>query len=315
MPTDDATPAGRIIDGRALAEQSRADTAARVAALAERGRQVKLAAILCGDPGGAAVYAQRQAESCEAVGIGYDLRRLPADASFDRIAAEVIRLNNNPEITGVMLHLPLPGGIDPTPLQGLIASEKDVEGIGPTNIGRVVYGRTLIAPCTARAAVELIESTGVELEGAEAVVVGASEIAGKPVALLLTQRKATVTTCQKETRDLASHTRRADVLVVAVGRPNLIGPDHVKAGACVIDIGINRVTSLDGKKTTVGDVDFDRVKEKAGFITPVPGGVGPMTVAMLLANVARAAEVQAEAGEPREVRVPPAKAGGETRLG
>ena len=295
---DSAPTGGTLIDGRELAKASKADTARRVAALRESGRPVRLVAILCGEPGGASVYAERQAESCRAVGIEYELLRMPADATFDAISAEIMRLNQDDGITGVMLHLPLPHGMDPTPLQGLIRAAKDVEGVGPANIGRVVYGRTLIAPCTARAAVELIEASGVELEGAEAVVVGASEIAGKPVALLLTQRKATVTLCQKETRDLMSHTKRADVLVVAVGRPNLIGPDHVKAGACVIDIGINRVTSLSGKQTTVGDVDFDRVKEKAGRITPVPGGVGPMTVAMLLANTVRAAEVQAS-GEGR----------------
>ncbi len=292
-----AQSGANIIDGKRLADDSRARTANRVARLATNGKAVKLAAILCGDPGGAAVYAERQAQSCRDVGIEYDLRRLPVDASADRIAIEIVRLNNNPGVTGIMLHLPLPGGIDPTPLQGLIASEKDVEGVGPANIGRVVYGRTLIAPCTARAAIELIESTGLQLEGAEACVVGASEIAGKPVALLLTQRKATVTVCQKETVDLTSHTKRADVLVVAVGRPNLIGPDHVKPGACVIDIGINRVTSLDGKRSTVGDVDFDRVRPIAGFITPVPGGVGPMTVAMLLANTVRAAEVQEQTAD------------------
>ncbi|MEM7808853.1 MAG: bifunctional 5,10-methylenetetrahydrofolate dehydrogenase/5,10-methenyltetrahydrofolate cyclohydrolase [Planctomycetota bacterium] len=286
-----ATNDDKLIDGRRLAAESRQRTADRVASL---GVPVKLAAILCGDPGGAAVYADRQAQSCRDVGIDYVLRRLPEDASFDRIATEIVRLNNDPTVTGVMVHLPLPGGIDPTPLQSLIALHKDVEGVSPANIGRVVYGRTLLAPCTARAAVELIESTDVPIEGAEAVVVGASEIAGKPMALLLTQRKATVTICQKETRDLVAHTSRADILVVAVGRPNLIGPDHVKHGAVVIDVGINRVTSFDGKRSTVGDVDFDRVLTKAGRITPVPGGVGPMTVAMLLANTARAAEVQAE---------------------
>ncbi len=285
--------ADKIIDGTKLAARSREQTAAAVTKLEGEGRPVKLAAILCGDPGGASVYAERQAESCRQVGIEYELRRLPADASTERITTEIVRLNIDPKVTGVMLHLPLPTGIDPTPLQGLISIEKDVEGVSPANIGRVVYGRTLIAPCTARAAVELIESTQTPLEGAEAVVVGASEIAGKPVALLLTQRKATVTVCQKETRDLISHTQRADVLVVAVGRPNLIGPDHVKDGACVIDIGINRVTSLDGKRSVVGDVDFERVIDKVGRITPVPGGVGPMTVAMLLANTVRAAEVQA----------------------
>ena len=296
----DAPPAtpDNLIDGRALAEASRAETADRVAKLRDAGRPPKLVAILCGEPGGAEVYAERQADSCRNVGIDYELLRLPGDASFDTLAGEIIRLNQDAAVTGIMLHLPLPGGVDPTPLQSLIRGEKDVEGVSPANIGRVVYGRTLIAPCTARAAVELIEASGVDLEGAEAVVVGASEIAGKPVALLLTQRKATVTVCQKETRDLIEHTRRADVLVVAVGRPNLIGPDHVKQGACVIDIGINRVTTLSGKRTTVGDVDFERVRPKAGKITPVPGGVGPMTVAMLLANTAKAAEMQAESAAP-----------------
>jgi methylenetetrahydrofolate dehydrogenase (NADP+)/methenyltetrahydrofolate cyclohydrolase len=166
--------------------------------------------------------------------------------------------------------------------------------VNPANIGYVVYGHTLIAPCTALAVIELIESTGVSLRGAEAVVVGASEIAGKPIALLLTQRLATVTLCHIETRDLKSHTRRADVLVVAVGKAGLIGADHVKAGAVVIDVGINRITGADGAKKTVGDVDFEAVREKAGFITPVPGGVGPMTVAMLLRNTLRSAELLAK---------------------
>ena len=285
-----------ILDGNALAAASKAETAARVGRLRDAGRPTKLVALLCGSPGGAEVYADRQAASAQAVGIDYELRRLPGDAPFARIAEAVDALNHDRGVTGVMVHLPLPAGVDPTAVQYEINPAKDVEGVGPANIGYVVYGRTLIAPCTARAAVELIESAGVPLEGAEAVVVGASEIAGKPTALLLTQRRATVTVCQRETRDLIEHTRRADVLVVAVGRPNLIGPDHVKPGACVVDIGINRVTTLDGKRRTVGDVDFERVVGKAGWITPVPGGVGPMTVAMLLANTARAAEMAADVG-------------------
>ena len=285
-----------ILDGTALAEASKADTADRVRRLRDGGRPVRLVAVLCGNPGGAEVYAERQADSARAVGIDYELRRLPHDASFQQIAGAVHVLNRDAGVTGVMVHLPLPAGVEATAVQNEIAPGKDVEGVSPANIGYVVYGRTLIAPCTARAAVELIESAGVPLEGAEAVVVGASEIAGKPTALLLTQRRATVTVCQKETRDLIEHTRRADVLVVAVGRPNLIGPDHVKPGACVVDIGINRVTTLSGKRRTVGDVDFERVVGKAGWITPVPGGVGPMTVAMLLANTARAGEMAAEGG-------------------
>ena len=154
-----------------------------------------------------------------------------------------------------------------------------------------MYGRTLIAPCTALAVIELIESTGVNLRGAEAVVVGASEIAGKPIALLLTQRLATVTLCHIATQDLRSHTQRADVLVVAAGKAGLVGADHVKSGAVVIDVGINRITQADGTKKTVGDVDFESVQERASFITPVPGGVGPMTVAMLLRNTLRSAEL------------------------
>ena len=284
---------GRIIDGRRLAEASRRETAGRVGRLRDAGRPVKLVAILCGEPGGAEVYANRQAEDAAAVGVDYELLRLPGDATADRIVGEVRRLNDDEGVTGVMLHLPLPESVDSTAVQHAILPSKDVEGVSPANIGYVVYGRTLIAPCTARAAIELIESAGVPLEGAEACVVGASEIAGKPVALLLTQRGATVTVCQKSTRQLEEHTRRADVLVVAVGRPNLITGDHVKPGACVIDVGINRVTTFGGKRLTVGDVDFERVRPRAGWITPVPGGVGPMTVAMLLANTARAAELQA----------------------
>ena len=287
-----------ILDGVALAEASRADTRRRAEALRAAGKPVKLVAVLVGEPPGAVVYANRQAESCRAVGIEYDLLQLPASSTFKRVAKEIDLLNQRDDVTGIMLHLPLPKRINPTEMQARIEPPKDVEGVSPANIGFVVYGRTLIAPCTARAALELVEASGVKLEGAEACVVGASEIAGKPVALLLAQRKATVTICQKETRDLAWHTSRAEVLVVAAGRPNLIDENHVREGACVIDIGINRVQTLSGKMKTVGDVDFERVREKAGWITPVPGGVGPMTVAMLLSNTVRSAEILSERPEP-----------------
>ena len=282
-----------ILDGVALAEASRADTRHRAEALRAAGRPVRLVAVLVGEPPGAVVYANRQAESCRAVGIEYDLLQLPGTSTFKRVAKEIERLNARDDVTGIMLHLPLPKKINPTEMQALIDPPKDVEGVSPANIGFVVYGRTLIAPCTARAALELIEAAGVKLEGAEACVVGASEIAGKPVALLLAQRKATVTICQKETRDLAWHTSRAEVLVVAAGRPNLIGQEHVREGACVIDIGINRVQTLSGTMKTVGDVDFEQVRAKAGWLSPVPGGVGPMTVAMLLSNTVRSAEILA----------------------
>jgi methylenetetrahydrofolate dehydrogenase (NADP+)/methenyltetrahydrofolate cyclohydrolase len=237
------------------------------------------------------VYAQRQSEACRAVGIDYSLRKLPADATADAVRQVIHSLNTDAATTGIMLHLPLPSHLDATALQYQIDPVKDVEGVNPANIGHVVYGHTLIAPCTALAVLELIDSTGVELRGAEAVVVGASEIAGKPISLLLTQRLATVTLCHIATRDLPLHTRRAEVLVVAAGKPALITADHVRDGAVVIDVGINRVKQSDGSRRTVGDVDFDPVARRASFITPVPGGVGPMTVAMLLKNTVRSAEL------------------------
>jgi methylenetetrahydrofolate dehydrogenase (NADP+)/methenyltetrahydrofolate cyclohydrolase len=283
-----------LIDGAALAEREKQSIRQRVARLAESARRPALTAVLIGSTPAGELYADRQAQACRNVGIKYLLRKLPSDASPQSAADLLHALSVDPAVTGVMLHLPLPSQLDATELQYKIDPVKDVEGVNPANIGYVVYGHTLIAPCTALAVIELIESTGVSIRGAEAVVVGASEIAGKPIALLLTQRLATVTLCHIETRDLKSHTRRADVLVVAAGKPGLIGADHVKAGAIVIDVGINRITLPDGSKKTVGDVDFDAVRERAAYITPVPGGVGPMTVAMLLRNTLRSAELLAK---------------------
>jgi methylenetetrahydrofolate dehydrogenase (NADP+)/methenyltetrahydrofolate cyclohydrolase len=237
------------------------------------------------------LYAQRQAQACKAVGINYQLLTFPADITQRQLKQEIRRLNTDPSITGIMMHLPLPPHLDRARLQYEIDVVKDVEGVNPANIGYVVYGHTLIAPCTALSVIELIKSTGIKLEGAEAVVVGASEIAGKPITLLLAEQMATATLCHVATRDVPSHTRRADIVVVAVGKPGLIGPDHIRDGAVVIDVGINRVTLPDGTKKTVGDVDFEAVRPKAGYITPVPGGVGPMTVAMLLRNTLRSAEI------------------------
>ena len=281
----------QIIDGAALASRIREEVKGRVAQFAGRGRRVHLTAILVGSTPAGELYAQRQKETCATVGIDYELITLPADATFDDVAGTIGRLNKDLSVTGIMLHLPLPGHLDATELQYQIDPVKDVEGVNPANIGYVVYGHTLIAPCTALAVIELIRSTGVGLRGAEAVVVGASEIAGKPIALLLTEQMATVTLCHIATRDLGAHTRRADIVVVAVGKPNLITGEHVRDGAIVIDVGINRVKLPDGTKKTVGDVDFDPVAAKAGHITPVPGGVGPMTVAILLRNTLRSAEL------------------------
>lgn len=284
----------KLIDGSALAAEVRASVAQRVAALKSQGRSVQLTAVLIGSSPAAEVYAENQAKNARNVGIDYHLLKLPAESSMDEVRAAIESLNRDPAVTGIMLHLPLPKHLDATLLQHAIDPMKDVEGVSPANIGYVVYGHTLIAPCTALAVIELIKSTGVPLRGAEAVVVGASEIAGKPIALLLTEQMATVTLCHIETKDLASHTRRAEVLVVAVGKAGLIGPDHVRDGATVIDVGINRVALPDGTKRTVGDVQFDAVAPKAAHLTPVPGGVGPMTVAMLLKNTLRSAELLLE---------------------
>src|SRR3954463_5758747 len=281
----------KIIDGNAIATRTREEVKTRVGEILRGGRAVHLAAILVGSTAAGELYAQRQGEACRAVGINYELITLPGDSPFERVAGTIEKLNHDPSVTGIMLHLPVPEHLDATELQYQIDPVKDVEGVNPANIGYVVYGHTLIAPCTALAVIELIKSTGVPLRGAEAVVVGASEIAGKPIALLLTGEMATVTLCHVATRDLSAHTRRAEILVVAVGKPGLIGSEHVRDGAVVIDVGINRVTLPDGTKKTVGDVDYDRVRDRVGWITPVPGGVGPMTVAMLLKNTLRSAEL------------------------
>jgi methylenetetrahydrofolate dehydrogenase (NADP+)/methenyltetrahydrofolate cyclohydrolase len=283
----------KLIDGSALAQQTKREVSERVAALKEKGRSVHLTAVLVGSTAAGELYAERQRQACEAVGIDYELRTLPADADERAVSGLLNSLNRDPSVTGVMLHLPLPAHLDATQLQYQIDPVKDVEGVNPANIGYVVYGHTLIAPCTALAVIELIKSTGVTLRGAEAVVVGASEIAGKPIALLLTGEMATVTLCHVATRDLSAHTRRGEILVVAVGKAGLITSEHVREGAVVIDVGINRVAAPDGTKKTVGDVDFDRVKDRVGWITPVPGGVGPMTVAMLLKNTVRSGELLA----------------------
>jgi len=280
-----------LIDGALLAAKTKQQVRQRAADLVSQGRRIGLTAVLVGSTAAGELYAQRQAEACREVGIDYTLKTLPPDATGKQVADQLQALSHDPAVTGIMLHLPLPAHLDATELQYRIDPVKDVEGVNPANIGYVVYGHTLIAPCTAIAVIELIESTGVPLRGSEAVVVGASEIAGKPIALLLTERMATVTLCHIATKDLIAHTQRADILVVAVGKPNLITADHVRAGAVVIDVGINRITQPDGTRKTVGDVDFAPVREKAAHITPVPGGVGPMTVAMLLKNTIRSAEL------------------------
>ena len=250
---------------------------------------MRLDAVLVGGDRAAAIYAENQAKTCAAVGIDYRLHRLPEGAAYDDIAGRILLLNTEDEVRAIMMHLPLPAGVDHERIQALIHPEKDVEGVNPANIGNVVYGRRSLVPCTALASVEMIESTGVALRGARCVIVGASNIVGKPIAVLLMRAEATVISTNKFTKDLAALTRSADVLVAAAGVPGLISAEMVKPGAVVIDVGINRVKGPDGKSMTVGDVDFEPVREVAGWISPVPGGVGPMTVAMLLRNTVDAA--------------------------
>ena len=276
----------KIIDGKALSNAVRDDLARRIKAA---GRSVRLDAVLVGSDRAAAIYAENQAKTCAAVGIDYRLHRLPDGAQYDDIAGRILLLNTEEDVRAIMLHLPLPPGVDVERVQSLIAPEKDVEGVNPANIGNVVYGRRSLVPCTALASVEMIESTGVELRGARCVIVGASNIVGKPVAVLLMRAEATVVSTNKYTRGIADLTRTADVLVAAAGVPGLIRGDMVKPGAVVIDVGINRIAGPDGKAMTVGDVAFDEVLPIAGWLSPVPGGVGPMTVAMLLRNTVDAA--------------------------
>ncbi|MFG0286356.1 MAG: bifunctional 5,10-methylenetetrahydrofolate dehydrogenase/5,10-methenyltetrahydrofolate cyclohydrolase [Phycisphaerales bacterium JB039] len=280
----------RLIDGKALAREHRERIGARVAKLRDQGRPVRLDAVLV-ETGhaGARMYAENQGRTCERLGIGYKLHRLPAEAGFDEIAGRVLLLNTQDSVHAIMLHMPLPQGVDPYEVQRLIDPDKDVEGVNPANIGNVVYGRSSLAPCTALATLRMIQSTGVEIRGKRAVVVGAGDVVGKPIAVLLMRHEATVISCNIHTQGLLELARSADILVGATGVPELIRADWVKPGAIVVDVGVSEIEGPDGKKT-VGDVAFDEVREVASWLSPVPGGVGPMTVAMLLSNVVDAAE-------------------------
>ena len=275
------------IDGRKLAADVRARLAERVIASP---RTVRLDAVLVGEDRSAVLYAESQARRCQDVGIVYDLHQLPGDSSQDAILELIESLNQDDDVHAIMVHMPLPDEVDTELVQASINPGKDVEGVNPTNMGNVLYGRRSLVPCTALATVEMIESTGVPLRGATCVMVGASNIVGKPVAVLLMRHEATVVSTNKYTTDISSFTREADVLVSAAGVPGLITSDMVKPGAVVIDVGISRVEGEDGRMRTVGDVAFDDVSKVAGFVSPVPGGVGPLTVAMLLRNTVDSAE-------------------------
>lgn len=280
-----------IIDGRALAERARAELARRAAALRDGGRCARLDAVLVefGD-NPARVYAEHQQRTCEKLGIDYHLHTLPADVGHAAVEACVRGLGADPEVNALMVHMPLPDGVDADAIKGVIDPAKDAEGVSPANIGNVVYGRSELAPCTAVATLRLVESTGIELSGKRCVVVGASATVGRPLAVLLMQRDATVISCNKFTWGIEELCKSADVLIPAAGVPGLITGAMVRPGALVVDVGVSRVVGADGQTRTVGDCDFEAVREVAGWLSPVPGGVGPMTVAVLLSNVVDAAE-------------------------
>jgi methylenetetrahydrofolate dehydrogenase (NADP+)/methenyltetrahydrofolate cyclohydrolase len=273
----------RIIDGKALAARVKDELKVAVDGLRRRGRLVRLDAVLAGGDPSASVYATNQASACRALGIEHALHQLPASASHGQVEALVARLNTDPTVHAIMVHLPLPPACDTEQIQSRIAPDKDVEGVNPVNIGNVVYGRRSLLPCTALAVMEMIESTGVALPGTNCVCVGASNIVGKPIVVLLMRSEATVISTNKYTKNLSELTRGADVLISAAGHAGLITADMVKPGAIVIDVGISRQLASDGMMRTVGDVD-ERVRQVAAWVSPVPGGVGPMTVAMLLRN-------------------------------
>jgi methylenetetrahydrofolate dehydrogenase (NADP+) / methenyltetrahydrofolate cyclohydrolase len=281
-----------IIDGNAIAAGIKARVAEDVAQLARSGRPPCLAAILIGNDPAAASYARSQAKHAEGVGMEYRLLRPSPQIEMTAAIELIATLNADPSVSGIMLHLPVPKPLDAFALQQAIASSKDVEGIGAGNLGLLAMGRDALLPCTAAAAFTCLQSTGLDLTGREAVVVGRSIIVGKPLAILLLGAHATVTQCHTRTRDLAAHTRRAEILCVAAGVVELIGAEHVSPGAIVIDVGTHRISTTDAdgkpKVRTVGDVRFDEVVPIARAITPVPGGVGPVTVAVLLANTVKA---------------------------
>jgi methylenetetrahydrofolate dehydrogenase (NADP+) / methenyltetrahydrofolate cyclohydrolase len=281
-----------IIDGKEVAARVRAEVARDVAELTDRtGRAPGLATILVGDDPASAVYVANKRKACAEAGITDHHEHLAADVSQANVAALIEDCNRNPDVSGILLQLPVPEGLDGKELTALIAADKDVDGLTHASAGRLMQGAPGLRPCTPLGVIELLDSYSVDLEGAEAVVVGRSDLVGKPVAFLLLHRNATVTMCHSRTRDLPGVCFRADVLIAAIGRAEMIGADYIKPGAAVIDVGINRTDA--GLR---GDVKFDEAVERAGLITPVPGGVGPMTIAMLLRNTVTAAKLAA--GEP-----------------
>jgi len=276
----------QIIDGKAIAHEVRAEWKIRADALKARGVTPGLAVIIVGEDPASKVYVANKVKACAELGLHSEHIVLPADTTEAALLAKIAALNNDAKIHGILVQLPVPKHINSDKVLNAISPDKDVDGFHPVNVGALVTGNMRFAPCTPFGSMKLLEKSGVSIEGKHAVVVGRSNIVGKPMALLLLQANATVTICTSKTQDLAKFTRDADILVVATGRAKMITGDMIKPGAAVIDVGINRMDN--GK--LCGDVDFDSAKEVAGWITPVPGGVGPMTITMLVANTIQAAE-------------------------
>ena len=277
---------GQLIDGNALSSRLRAEVAARVQALKTRGLNPGLAVILVGDDPASAVYVRNKVKACADTGVHSIFEKYDASLTETALLARIRALNHDPKVHGILVQMPLPKQINPHRVIEAIAASKDVDGYATLSAGELMTGQAGFRPCTPYGCMKLIESTGIDLRGKHAVVIGRSNTVGKPMALLLLQANATVTLCHSASADIGHHTRQADVVVAAVGKPNVLTADMVKPGALVIDVGMNRNQA--GK--LCGDVDFAAVREIASYITPVPGGVGPMTITMLLVNTLEAAE-------------------------
>ncbi|RKY06398.1 MAG: bifunctional methylenetetrahydrofolate dehydrogenase/methenyltetrahydrofolate cyclohydrolase FolD [Planctomycetota bacterium] len=292
----------RIIDGKQVAADMRAELKAQVAKLKEEGIVPGLAVVLVGEDPASKSYVTAKERACEEIGIYSNDNRLPADTGQAELMALVDKLNKDPKINGILVQLPLPKHLDESEVLLEIDPAKDVDGFHPVNVGKMVVGEKAFLPCTPHGIIQLLIRSGVKIEGAEVVIVGRSNIVGKPIANMLIQKNntgnATVTVCHTRTKNLAEHVRRADIIIAAAGRPNTVTADMVKEGAVVIDVGVNRVEDATKKRgyRLVGDVDFAAVSEKASLITPVPGGVGPMTITMLLFNTVASAKQAAGKG-------------------
>ncbi|MFS0643965.1 bifunctional methylenetetrahydrofolate dehydrogenase/methenyltetrahydrofolate cyclohydrolase FolD [Siminovitchia sp. 179-K 8D1 HS] len=277
---------GKEINGKDISLEIRGKLQKEVAALIDKGVKPGLAVILVGDNPASKTYVKSKQKSCREIGMESILMEMPFDTSEEKLLAEIKKLNDNDDIHGILVQLPLPSHISEIKVIQTIAPKKDVDGFHPVNIGRMMTGQDTFLPCTPFGVMEMLKYTGIDPEGKHAVIIGRSNIVGKPMGQLLLRENATVTYCHSKTSDMKSLTNQADILVAAVGKPKMITADYVKEGAVVIDVGINR----DENGKLCGDVDFDDVKEKAAFITPVPGGVGPMTITMLLYNTVKSAK-------------------------